>query len=151
VEVVPHNLLTRETVPSAELSEEQDVTKGLGDPIKYGYHDAVLRQLIEHRHHPSDFLQWFKDGELLERLGWTAGRAGEFEQYFPDVASWIADLEWVQRQLRVSFFKRIQSPPLIVLSKRAFGFDLRETQSTDYQPREYERLKRELLRQEKEG
>jgi NAD+ synthase (glutamine-hydrolysing) len=149
-QVIPQNLLTRETVPSAELSEAQDVTKGLGDPIKYDYHDAVLRQLIEYRHHPSDLLQWFKDGELLERLGLEDNRA-VFEEYFPDVAGWIADLEWVQRQLRVSFFKRIQSPPLIVLSKRAFGFDLRETQYTDYQPREYERLKRELLQQEKEG
>ncbi len=149
-EVIPQNLLTRETVPSAELSEAQDVTKGLGDPIKYDYHDAVLRQLIEYRHHPSDLLRWFKDGELLERLGLEGGRA-VFEEYFPDVDSWIADLEWVQRQLRVSFFKRIQSPPLIVLSKRAFGFDLRETQYTDYQPREFEQLKRELLQQEKEG
>ena len=39
-----------ETVPSAELSEAQDVTKGLGDPIKYGYHDALLRQIIEYRY-----------------------------------------------------------------------------------------------------
>ena len=144
-EVIPDNLLTGETVPSAELSEEQDVTRGLGDPIKYDYHDAVLRQLIEYRHHPCDLLRWYRDGELLERLEWEEGRDGKFEQYFPDVASWIADLEWVQRQLWISFFKRIQSPPLIVLSKRAFGFDLRETQSTEYQPREYEQLKRELL------
>ena len=126
-EVIAQNLLTRETVPSAELSEAQDVTKGLGDPIKYDYHDVVLRQLIEYRHHPSDLLRWFLDGQLLERLEWTDGGAA-FERYFPDAATWVEDLEWVQRQLRVSFFKRIQSPPLIVLSKRAFGYDLRETQ-----------------------
>jgi NAD+ synthase (glutamine-hydrolysing) len=143
-EVIAENLLTRETVPSAELSAAQDVTKGLGDPIQYDYHDAVLRQLIEYRHHPVDLLRWFIDGELLERLGWT-DRSATFEQYFPDTASWIADLEWVQRQLRISFFKRIQSPPLIVLSKRAFGFDLRETQYPDYQPRQYEQLKQLLL------
>ena len=143
-EVIPANLLTRETVPSAELSPEQDVTKGLGDPIKYGYHDAVLRQLIEYRRHPADLVRWYIDGELLERLEWTGGRE-DFAQYFPDAASWITDLEWVQEQLRGSFFKRIQSPPLIVLSKRAFGFDLRETQYPDYRPRQYEQLKEQLL------
>ena len=33
-EVVPWNLLDGSTVPSAELSEAQDVTRGLGDPIR---------------------------------------------------------------------------------------------------------------------
>ena len=40
-EVVPRNLIDGGTVPSAELSEAQDVTRGLGDPIRYGYHDAL--------------------------------------------------------------------------------------------------------------
>ena len=143
-EVIPANLLDKTTVPSAELSAEQDVTLGKGDPIKYGYHDAVLRQLIEYRRHPADLVRWHLDGELLERLEWTEGRS-EFAGYLADAASWIADLEWVQEQLRLSFFKRIQSPPLIVLSKRAFGFDLRETQYPGYRPRLYERLKAQLL------
>ena len=142
-QVIPGNLLSKETVPSAELSEAQDVTRGLGDPIKYGYHDAVLRQLIEYRHHVADLLQWRLDGELLERLEWPEPAA--FDEYFPDCASWIDDLEWVERQLRISFFKRIQTPPLIVLSKRAFGFDLRETQLPAYRPRQYEQLKKKLL------
>ncbi len=66
-EIIPGNLLDGSVVPSAELSDTQDVTKGLGDPIKYGYHDAVLRQLIEYRHHPSDLLGWFLDGTLSMR------------------------------------------------------------------------------------
>ena len=142
-EVIPANLLSRETVPSAELSEEQDVTRGLGDPIKYGYHDAVLRQLIEYRHDIADLVQWRLQGELLDRLGWREPDA--FERYFPEESSWIEDLEWVERQLRISFFKRIQAPPIIVLSKRAFGFDLRETQRPAYRPRLYEELKARLL------
>ena len=142
-EVIPANLLSRETVPSAELSAEQDVTRGLGDPIKYGYHDALLRQLIEYRHHAADVVRWYLEGELLERLEW--GERETFEAYFPDGASWIEDLERVEAQLRISFFKRIQSPPLIVLSKRAFGFDLRETQRPEYQPRVYAELKARVL------
>ena len=142
-EVVPENLLNGEIVPSAELSTAQDVTKGLGDPIKYGYHDAVLRQMIEYRRHGIDFLQWSLDGVLLQRLGWDENV--RFREYFPDAKSWIDDLEWLERQLRINYFKRVQAPPVIVLSKRAFGFDLRETQWPAYTPRRYEELKAKVL------
>ena len=140
-EVIPRNLLDRSTVPSAELSAEQDVTRGKGDPIKYGYHDAVLRQLIEYRRHPADLMQWLLEGRLFAELGWC-GSDGDrtFADYFPTPRDWLDDLEWVEGQLRISYFKRIQSPPLIVLSKRAFGFDLRETQVPPYRPRRWREL-----------
>jgi NAD+ synthase (glutamine-hydrolysing) len=141
--VIPENILSGATVPSAELSEAQDVTRGLGDPIKYGYHDALLRQLIEYRHHPADVLQWFLDGALFEKLGWRDEQC--FRAYFPTPAAWVEDLEWVERQLRTSYFKRIQAPPIIVLSKRAFGFDLRETQTPGYEIRRYRELKKQVL------
>jgi NAD+ synthase (glutamine-hydrolysing) len=142
-EIIPSNVIDGEVVPSAELSEDQDVTKGLGDPIRYGYHDALLRQLIEYRRHPLDVLRWFADGRLLSELDYDDET--EFLRHFPDTAAWIADLEWVDRQLRVNFFKRIQAPPIIVLSKRAFGFDLRESQLPEYFPRAYAALKSEVL------
>ena len=140
-EVIPRNLLDRSTVPSAELSAEQDVTRGKGDPIKYGYHDAVLRQLIEYRRHPADLMQWLLGGRLFAELGWC-GSDGDrtFADYFHTPRDWLDDLEWVEEQLRISYFKRIQSPPLIVLSKRAFGFDLRETQVPPYRPRRWREL-----------
>ena len=47
--------------------------------------------------------------------------------------------------MRASCFKRIQAPPIIVLSKRAFGFDLRESQLPAYSPRAWERAKQALL------
>lgn len=142
-EVVPANLLSFETVPSAELSEAQDVTRGLGDPIKYGYHCAVLRQMIEYRRHAADLLRWRLDGEFFERLQWHDREA--FDGYFADAAAWVEDLEWVERQLRINFFKRVQAPPIVVLSKRAFGFDLRETQYPAYRPRVYAELKEKVL------
>jgi NAD+ synthase (glutamine-hydrolysing) len=143
-EVVPENLLSGEVVPSAELSAAQDVTRGLGDQIKYGYHDAVLRQMIEYRRHGVNFLQWFLAGVLLERLEWDD--EARFRSHFSDAQSWVEDLEWVERQVRINYFKRIQAPPIIVLSKRAFGFDLREMQWPAYAPRRYEELKAEVLK-----
>ncbi len=140
-EVIPRNLLDRSTVPSAELSADQDVTRGLGDPIKYGYHDAVLRQSIEYRRHPADLMQWLLEGRLFAELGWCGRDGGRtFADYFPTPGDWLDDLEWVEGQLRTSYFKRIQSPPLIVLSKRAFGFDLREAQVPPYRPRRWREL-----------
>ena len=141
--VIPENLYDGSTVPSAELSADQDITKGQGDPIKYGYHDALLRQLIEYRRHPTDLMRWFAGGELSERIGWND--AERFSRWFADSAAWVADLEWLATQLRISVFKRIQAPPVIVLSKRAFGFDLRESQLPAYPLRACAALRREAL------
>ncbi|HSS63219.1 MAG TPA: NAD(+) synthase [Gammaproteobacteria bacterium] len=142
-EVIPSNLITGEVVPSAELSEAQDVTRGLGDPIRYGYHDALLRQLIEYRRHPLDVLDWFLRGRIFIELEYRD--EAEFLRHFAHTRAWVEDLEWIDRQLRVSFFKRIQAPPIIVLSKRAFGFDLRESQLPEYLPKAYAALKSEVL------
>lgn len=126
-EVIPKNLLDQTTVPSAELSAEQDVTQGKGDPILYGYHCAVLRQLIDYRRHAVALADWMLAGELLSQLGCNWDDQ-QFHAAFPTPSAWLEDLQWVERQVRINVYKRIQSPPLIVLSKRAFGFDLRESQ-----------------------
>ena len=142
-EVVPENLLNGDVVPSAELSAAQDVTKGLGDPIKYGYHDALLRQFIEYRRHPGDVLSWFLNGDLLATLEWPQRDA--FLAHFSDCGAFLQDLEWVDAQMRINYFKRIQGPPIIVLSKRAFGFDLREAQLPAYRPAAYASLREQVL------
>ena len=143
-EVIPVNLYDGTIVPSAELSGAQDVTKGLGDPIRYGYHDAVLKQMIEYRHHLIDFLDWMRDGIFFERIGWNGSMRSLDD--FASAQDWIEDLEWIDRQLRVNYFKRIQAPPIIVVSKRAFGFDLRESQAPEYRPRRYSALRAEIAR-----
>ena len=143
-EVIPANLYDGTTVPSAELSGAQDVTKGLGDPIRYGYHDAILRQMIEYRHHLIEFFEWMLEGTFFERIGWD-GSHGSLDD-FAGAEEWVEDLEWIDRQLRVNYFKRIQAPPIIVVSKRAFGFDLRESQGSEYRPRRYAALRAEAGR-----
>jgi NAD+ synthase (glutamine-hydrolysing) len=99
--------------------------------------------MIEYRHHPADILTWFLDGTLLDALEWKD--VDRFREYFPDSASWLEDLEWVTRQLHGSVFKRIQAPPIIVVSKRAFGFDLRESQLPGYTPRIYAERRSRVL------
>jgi NAD+ synthase (glutamine-hydrolysing) len=45
--------------------------------------------------------------------------------------------------------KRIQAPPVLALSRRAYGYDYREAQLTPYLPRRYQELKASLLQQER--
>ena len=117
--------------------------QGTRRSIKYGYHDAMLRQMIEYRRHPVDFIEWYRAGELLERIGWTDEE--RFRRYFPEPRAFVDDLEWLDAQVRVNCFKRIQAPPIIVLSKRAFGFDLRESQLPAYTPHAFRKAKEALL------
>jgi NAD+ synthase (glutamine-hydrolysing) len=61
-EIIPRKII--EIVPSAELSADQDVSKGKGDPIIYPYHDKLVRSFVEFRKDPEDILNWYKEGNL---------------------------------------------------------------------------------------
>ena len=61
-------------------------------------------------------------------------------------AEFIEDLERWWRQFNgMAIAKRIQAPPIIAVSRRAYGFDHREAQNGIYYTRRYLELKRELL------
>jgi NAD+ synthase (glutamine-hydrolysing) len=113
--------------PSAELSREQAVDEGKGDPFVYPYHDALLRAWVERwdRPTPEETLQWYLDGAIEKEIGYE-GRVGEI---FRTPAAFVADVErcWSLYQ-GLAVAKRIQAPPVLVVSRRAFGFDHREAQ-----------------------
>jgi len=142
-EVIPYK--TIEVVPSAELSDNQDVTKGLGDPLQYEYHDRLLRTFIENwnRTTPEDILDAYKNNTLETLLELPHPIA----HYFSTPTAFIEDLErWWNLQSGFAIAKRIQSPPLIVVSRRAYGGDLLESQLKPYYTEHYYRLKTELLK-----
>lgn len=131
--------------PSAELSDEQNPEKGGGDPIQYPYHDALFRTWVEDwdRKTPEDALLWYRDGVLPEKLGVSKGIV---KSLFSDSSAFVADLErWWRCYAGIGVAKRIQAPPLLALSRRAFGFDHREAQSGPYFTKAYEELKKEVL------
>lgn len=139
-EVIPQEIL--DLVPSAELSEEQDVTKGKGDPILYPYHDKLLRAFIEFRRDPEDILDMYRNGTLEDVL---LVNKGLVNRYFPTAKQFIDDLEQKWRLFKINYFKRIQAPPIIAVSKRAFGYDLRESQNGVYFTERFKELKKEIL------
>lgn len=144
-EVVPQ--ATIDIVPSAELSNAQNVDEGLGDPIKYPYHDYLFRSFVENwqKATPADILAWYADGCLEEKIGCEEGLVAK---YFPTAADFIADLErWWRQFSGMAIAKRIQAPPIVAVSRRAYGFDHREAQNGVYYTRAYRRLKEKLLTQ----
>ena len=143
-EVIPQ--ATIDIIPSAELSNSQNIDMGKGDPMKYPYHDYLFRSFIERweKATPADILRWYRDGMLEDKLGCEKGIV---KKYFPTPKEFIQDLEyWWQQFSGMAVAKRIQAPPIIAVSRRAYGFDHREAQNGVYYTRAYKRLKEELLK-----
>lgn len=140
--VIPDEIFTIR--PSAELSETQTVGVG-GDPLIYEYHDFLFKAFVEswHKITPEEVLTWYADNTLAEQLGCEQNI---IEQNFPSAELFIADLEkWWRLFSGFAVAKRIQAPPIVSISKRAFGYDHREAQLTPYFSRRYQQLKDQLL------
>lgn len=128
---------------SAELSPQQDVNKGLGDPLIYPYHDCLLKAWVEDGASLIDILSWHRAGTLAEHLHVPADL---INQLFPDISMLIRDMEywWVMYNSR-GVAKRLQAPPFLVMSTAPFGESRQEIQAAPYFSDEYLRLKRELV------
>ncbi len=140
-EVIPEDSLT--IIPSAELSPAQDITKGLGDPLQYDYHDRLFRSFVEGvgLSGLDAIAEAYADGTLAKKLDLPK----PIEHYFPDGERFFQDLErWWNLYNGLSVAKRIQSPPLIVISARPFG-SFEETQKRPYYSTRYEEIKNRVL------
>ena len=147
-EVIPQGSI--DVVPSAELSDAQDVTQGLGDPLQYEYHDCLFRAFVEGTPHtpphqrltPEDILRAYESGTLEQLLGLP----NPVSYYFTSTEQFINDLErWWKSFNGLAVAKRIQSPPLFLVSERAFGTDLSESQLKPYFSRTYHIIKERVL------
>lgn len=141
-QMIPADIFTIK--PSAELSEQQDINKGLGDPLIYEYHDFLFRSFIEpwQRATPEDILSWYQQEILEEKLGTSVS----VNRIFKTPKAFIMDLEkWWNLFAGFAIAKRIQSPPLIAISRRPYGYDLRESQLQPYYTDAYLNLKKSVL------
>ena len=112
-EVIPRGII--EAVPSAELTE------GQSDPFEYDLAGPLVADCVERGLSPLQLLERFRQRRLDP--AW----------YPPDVYGRLSDEEFLQTARRLyglmsrAVYKRLQGPPIIAVSRRAFGFDLRET------------------------
>lgn len=126
--IIPEDTL--KVVPSAELSQAQDVTAGKGDPLVYPYHDHLFQSWIEHweRATPHDCLVAYRNNTHDDLIGCAPGLT---HKLFPTEEKFQKDLmHWWHCYKGMGAFKRLQTPPIIAVSRRAFGTDHRECVGT---------------------
>lgn len=132
--------------PMDELGPQGGVRK---DPFDYGrvdqngvltrgYHDAWVHAVVGYRRNPEWFLEHYRFGTLEAEL---LLEKGTLARLFPTSADFIDDLERCWKLFWNTPWKRVQSVPNILVSKRAFGYDYRESILSVYFTERYERLK----------
>ncbi len=148
-EVIPQEII--DLRPSAELSANQDVTQGKGDPFCYPYHDKLVRAFLEFRLGPTEILKMYFAGGVMEVEKKLFVPSGTITKNFPTSADFVRDLREKWRMFCAASFKRVQSPPILILSKRAFGQDYMEfiSEADIYFPRQFLELEKVILRQKK--
>lgn len=142
-EILPQEII--DMIPSAELSPDQNIDEGKGDPFEYVYHDELVRAFVVWRRDPEDILQSYIDGQLAERFGIDPDL---IDRLFPTPADFLADLKdkWKRYRSAINVFKRGNTaPPIITVSPRSFGFDLRESRMSPHFTRQFQRLEEVLL------
>lgn len=139
-EVIPQGII--DLTPSAELSTAQNVDEGKGDPLKYPYHDYLFRAFVEQNLRPEDILRMYDSGELEKNIGCEVGLV---KKYFPTAKDFVADLErWWKQFSGIGVAKRIQSPPILAVSRTPYGAR-RESQNSRHLTKAYTALRDNLL------
>lgn len=142
-EIIPKG--TIDIIPCAELSSEQDINVGKGDPLIYPYHDYLFQAFTEHtpRPTPADLLDWYLQGTLATKIGCDKTL---IKSLFPTVTDFTNDLEhWWNLYSGIAVAKRIQAPPILAISRRPFGTEYREAQNRVYYSQRYQKLKSQNL------
>ena len=117
-ELIPEETFTIK--PSAELAE------GQYDPFDYSVVSPVVGEFVERQASPEDLVKLF-ERRALDPTRFMPDENGlsVYDKYTPE--SFRALAQDAFRRMRRSVYKRLQGPPIVVVSERAFGFDLRET------------------------
>ena len=143
-QIIPQELIPDENYkfnssqiqPSAELRENQF------DPMIWGFDDWLLEQFMEYKKRtPERILKMYIDTKNSR-----VEENNMFDKFdMRDAVKFIEHIEWFFNKLYASVFKRIQAPPVLVLSKSAFGGDYRESQYKYEFSDNYRKLKMEIL------
>ena len=117
-EMIPAETFTIK--PSAELAA------GQFDPFDYAVVAPIVGEFVERRTSPGDLVRQF-ERRALDPARFKPDDQGRtpYDKYTSE--SFRAIVDDAFRRMRRSVYKRMQGPPIVVVSERAFGFDLRET------------------------
>ncbi|MEG0981047.1 MAG: NAD(+) synthase [Erysipelotrichaceae bacterium] len=139
-DVIPSDLLPQisgedlmwETPPSAELKSEQR------DPMKWFYHDEI----IEHLRYDIS-LEEYMEQYLIDKM--ASKPIYKWIKYYglEDPMAFLKDMDWLKGTMKRNRFKRIQLPPLLVVSKNPYGNAYIESQS-DFDESYYDSLHKKI-------
>ena len=106
--------------PSAELAADQY------DPFDYWVVAPVVGEIVERRTSPAALVRLFEQ-HALDPARFVPDEEGRtvYDKHTP--ASFREVVYDCFRRIRRSVYKRLQGPPIVVVTERAFGLDLRET------------------------
>jgi NAD+ synthase (glutamine-hydrolysing) len=148
-EIIPYNLLPEvvgneviwEMPPSAELKDNQL------DPMKWFYHDFIISKLTEYpTARIEDFMESYLDGSVYQT---EIGKWIEYYGLKNNPQAFLNDLEWILNTFNRNVFKRYQTPPVVMVSRGAFGNDFRESQINCDRSDFYKELKIKILNMKK--
>ncbi len=109
-----------EIAPSAELAA------GQRDPFDYYVVAPIVGEFVERRRGPSELVALF-ERRALDASRFVPDPAGRTVYDKHTTATFHDVVHDSFQRVRRSVYKRLQGPPIVVVSERAFGFDLRET------------------------
>jgi NAD+ synthase (glutamine-hydrolysing) len=138
-EMIPDSNLdfTGKIYPSAELRKEQK------DPMLFGFDDLLINKLMNYnKTSPEEILEKYLDGTLVKWLNCPVA-FDRYKLYEPKI--FIDHLEWFLKTMQKNVFKRVQMPPVLLLSRTAFGNDLLESMFPLYLSEKYYLLKEQIL------
>lgn len=140
--ILPESIFTLK--PSAELSDSHNINQGKGDPFIYWYHDALFSNWMEPwiRGDIYTAAKAFIEGSYDGLLGYLGISGDEkrvlLQKEFPTPKAILADMErWWKLFTGMAVVKRVQSPPVLVLKRRSYGFDFRESLGGGELPHQY--------------
>lgn len=149
-EIIPTNLLPVigdgviqwQFAPSAELKDAQV------DPMKWGYHDWLVQNLTEYPGFQVEkLMQDYLSGKIFDT------EAGRWMKFYglDDPEKFLDDLHWVLNSIQNSVYKRIQMPPIIMVSRGSFGQDYRESQTRFQHTDKFKSLEVQILKTSQKG
>lgn len=150
-EIFGREVLPEELIPDRlyrfrddQIKSGPELKEGQVSPIKFGYHCAFVNAMTDYmRKSPEQIMRWYIEGALEENLGISTELIRRWGM--DDPKEFVSDLEWFIAKAEGNVFKRVQSPPIIVVSKSAYGYDIRESILPNGRMPAYERLKAEVL------
>jgi len=132
--------------PSAELEQAQE------DPMKFGYHDALLALMTDYQKWSEEkILRAHGDGTLHQSIGKALGQDDAFglalmkRWGMEKPNTFVDDLRWFISSIKKNVFKRVQAPGIIITSRSAFGYDIRESILPYYESGRLQKLRNYLL------